>query len=43
MNKILLAGVVSVLFLIYSSYSSSVFAQEDHSTETIDHATKMGT
>ena len=41
MNKILLTGIVSALFLIYSS-SSSVFAQENPSPETMDHITVMG-
>jgi len=35
MNKILLTGIVSVLFLVCSSYSSNIFAQE--TLETIDH------
>jgi len=35
MNKILLTGIVSVLFLVSTSYSTSVFAQEDHSSETM--------
>ncbi len=35
MNKILLTGIVSVLFLVCSSYSSSIFAQE--TSETIEH------
>ncbi len=42
MNKILLTGIVSVLFLVCSSYSSSIFAQENHSPETMDHITEMG-
>jgi len=41
MNKILLTGIVSVLFLVYSSYSSSIFAQEDHSPESTDNITEM--
>jgi len=41
MNKILLTGIVSTLFLICSS-SSSVFAQENSSPETMDHLTVMG-
>jgi len=41
MNKILLTGIVSALFLICSS-SSSVFAQENPSQETMDHITVMG-
>ncbi len=36
MNKILLAGIISALFLVCSSYSFDVFAQE--TPETIDHA-----
>ncbi len=35
MNKILLTGILSALFLVCSSYSSSVFAQE--TSETMDH------
>ncbi len=35
MNKILLTGIVSALFLVCSSYSFDVFAQE--TTESIDH------
>jgi hypothetical protein len=35
MNKILLAGIISVLFLVGSS--SIIFAQEHSSPETIDH------
>ncbi len=41
MNKILLTGIVSALFLVCSSYSSSVFAQEDHSSETMYGITEM--
>ena len=41
MNKILFTGIISILFLVYSSYSSSVFAQEDHSSETTDHVAEM--
>jgi hypothetical protein len=41
MNKILLTGILSVLFLVCSSYSSSIFAQEDHSPEIIDHDAEM--
>ena len=40
MNKILLTGIVSALFLICSS-SSSVFAQ-DQSPKTMDRITEMG-
>jgi len=36
MNKILLTGILSALFLVCSSYSPSIFAQE--TPETIDHA-----
>jgi len=39
MNKILLTGIVSALFLVCSSYSSSIFAQE--TPETIDHVEEM--
>jgi len=35
MNKILVTGILSVLFLVCSSYSSSIFAAE--TSETIDH------
>ena len=41
MNKILLTGTIGALFLIFSSFSSSVFAQEDHFPETIDHVAEM--
>jgi hypothetical protein len=41
MNKILLTGIVSALFLICSS-SSSVFAQENQSPEHMDPITEMG-
>jgi len=41
MNKILLIGIVSILFLVYSSSSSSIFAQEDHSPETMDPVEEM--
>ena len=41
MNKILLTGILSVLFLVCSSYSSNVFAQEDHSSETMYGITEM--
>jgi len=41
MNKILLTGIVSVLFLVSTSYSSSIFAQEDHSSETMFGITEM--
>jgi len=39
MNKILLTGIVSALFLVCSSYSSSIFAQE--TSETLDHVEEM--
>ncbi len=39
MNKILLTGIISVLFVVCSSYSSSVFAQEN--SETTDHEEEM--
>jgi len=39
MNKILLTGIVSALFLVCSSYSSNIFAQE--TSETIDHVEEM--
>ncbi len=38
MNKIILAGIISVLFLVGSS--SIIFAQEHSSPETIDHEEK---
>jgi len=41
MNKILLTGIISVIFLVYSSFSSSIFAQEDHSSESMDSITEM--
>jgi hypothetical protein len=41
MNKILLTGIVSALFLICSS-SSSVFAEENPSPEHMDPITEMG-
>ena len=42
MNKILLTGIVSALFLVCSSYSLSIFAEETPSPETMDHVTEMG-
>ena len=39
MNKILLTGIISALFVVCSSYSSSVFAQEN--SETTDHEEEM--
>ena len=42
MNKILLTGIVSALFLICSTSYSSVFAQENPPPETMDHITVMG-
>jgi len=41
MNKILLTGIVSALFLICSS-SSSIFAQENPSPKTMEPITVMG-
>ncbi len=41
MNKILLIGTVSVLFIVYSSSNQSIFAQEDHSSETMFGMTTM--
>jgi len=41
MNKILLTSIVSALFLVCSSYSSSIFAQEIPSLETMDPITEM--
>ena len=40
MNKILMTSIVGILFLISFSYSSSVFAQEEHISESIEHADK---
>ncbi len=40
MNKILLTGIVSAFFLVSSSYSLSIFAEE--TPETMDHVTEMG-
>ena len=42
MNKLLLTGIVSALFLICSSNSSSIFAQENTSPKTMDPITVMG-
>jgi len=42
MNKILLTAIVSALFLVFSSYSISIFAQETLSPGTMDHVTEMG-
>ena len=39
MNKILLTAIVSALFLVFSSYSLSIFAQE--TLETIEHVEEM--
>jgi len=39
MNKILLAGIVSGLFLVFSGLSLSIFAEE--TPETMDHETEM--
>ena len=41
MNKILLTGIVSALFLVCSSYSLSIFAEETPSPETMDPITEM--
>jgi len=41
MNKILLTSIVSVLFVVYSSSYSGVFAQEDHSSETMAHNAEL--
>jgi len=40
MNKILLTGIVSALFLVCSSYSSNIFAEE--APGEMDHVTEMG-
>ncbi|MEK0330670.1 MAG: hypothetical protein QQN65_05405 [Nitrosopumilus sp.] len=37
MNKILLTGIVSALFLVFPSVSLSIFAEETPSSETMDH------
>ena len=42
MNKILLTGIVSALFLVGSSFSLSIFAQETLSPGTMDHITETG-
>jgi len=42
MNKILLTGIVSTLFLVCSSFSLSIFAQETLSPGTMDPVTEMG-
>ena len=42
MNKILLTAIISALFLVFSSFSLSIFAQETLSPETMDHVTEMG-
>ncbi len=42
MNKILLTGIVSALFLVCSSSSLSIFAEETPSPKTMDHVTEMG-
>ena len=41
MNKILLTGIVSALFLVCSSISLSIFAEETLSPETMDPITEM--
>jgi len=43
MNKILLTGIIGGLFLICSSFSLSIFAEETPFTETVDHDTEMET
>jgi len=40
MNKILLTGIVSALFLVCSSYSLSIFAEE--TPGTMYHETDLG-
>jgi len=40
MNKILLTGIVSALFLVSSSFSLSIFAEE--TPGEMDHVTEMG-
>jgi len=40
MNKIILTGVISALFLVCSSYSLNIFAEE--TPGTMDHVTEMG-
>jgi len=42
MKKILLTGIVGALFLVGSSFSLSIFAQETLSPGTMDHVTEMG-
>jgi len=42
MNKILLTAIVSSLFLVGSSFSLSIFAQETLSAETMNPITEMG-
>ena len=42
MNKILLTGIVSALFLVGSSISLIIFAEETPSPKTMDHVTEMG-
>ncbi len=42
MNKILLAGIVSGLFLVFSGLSLSIFAEEPLSSGTMDHMTETG-
>ncbi len=41
-NKILLTGIISALFLVFSSVSLSIFAEETPSPKTMDHVTEMG-
>ena len=42
MNKILLTGIVSTLFLVCSSYSLSIFAEETPSPKHMNPVTEMG-
>ncbi len=42
MNKILLTGIISAIFLICSSYSLIIFAEESPSPGAMDHITEMG-
>lgn len=41
MNKILLTAIVSVLFLVGSNSFTSIFAQDDHSSETMGNVLEM--
>jgi len=42
MNTILLTGIISAIFLVCSSNSLSIFAEETSSPQTINHVTEMG-